>query len=223
MKRLVEKALDEGAFGASLGLEYDAGRQATMAELVALGEPVGARGGVVMSHLRSEDDNRIEGALAELVESCRKSGARAHVAHLKIVLGHGEARAALLLAKIEEARRSGVESPPIFHPYTASYTGLSILFPDFARPPASYAEATRKRRAALLAALRARVERRNGPAATLFGTGDFAGQTLLEVAQRRKMPFEEVLLMLGPDGGEAAYFVMDEAVVARLFVRSVRR
>ena len=32
------------------------------------------------------------------------------------------------------------------------------------------------------------------------------------------MPFEEILFKLGPNGAEAAYFVMDDAVVTRLFM-----
>jgi N-acyl-D-aspartate/D-glutamate deacylase len=60
------------------------------------------------------------------------------------------------------------------------------------------------------------VNARNGPRATLFGTGTYAGRTLEDVAQSRGLPFEEVLLELGPEGGEAAYFVMDDAVVAKL-------
>jgi N-acyl-D-amino-acid deacylase len=171
-----------------------------------------------MSHLRSEDDDKIDAALAELVEACRKSGARAHVAHLKIVLGHGEERAKALLSKMDEARASGVDLTADLYPYTASYTGLSILFPDFARPPASYSNALKNRRADLLAALRARIEKRNGPDAMLFGTGEYAGQTLLQASRARNVPFEELLLEVGPNGGEAAYFVMDDAVVTRIFL-----
>jgi len=214
---LVDEALREGAFGLSTGLEYDPGRLATMNELVATAAPVGARGGLVMSHLRSEDDDRIDAALDELLEMCRKSGARAHVAHLKIVLGKGTSRADRLLSRLDEARASGLPVTADLYPYTASYTSLSILFPSFARPPASYAEAKRSRRAALAAHLRARVEQRNGPAATVFGTGPYAGASLEDVAAAKKMPFEDVLIALGPNGAEAAYFVMDEAVTARLF------
>jgi N-acyl-D-amino-acid deacylase len=80
---LADKAMKDGAFGLSTGLEYDAGKPATMEELVAIAEPVGRAGGVVMSHLRSEDDDKIEASLDELLEQCEKSGARAHVSHFK--------------------------------------------------------------------------------------------------------------------------------------------
>lgn len=220
MRDLVSQGLHDGAFGLSTGLEYDPGRGASMDELVALAEAVGARGGVVMSHVRSEDDDRVESSLDELFEMCRRGKARAHVAHLKIVLGRGAARAERLLAHIEKARALGLSVTADLYPYAASYTSLAVLFPDFARPPSSYADALRSRRPELAAFLRARVEKRNGPKAMLFGTGAFAGRTLEEVAASRRVPFEDVLIDVGPDGAEAAYFVMDEAVVARLFADS---
>jgi N-acyl-D-amino-acid deacylase len=218
MRALVDEAMREGAFGLSTGLEYDPGRVAGMPELIAVAEPVGARGGVVMSHLRSEDDDRIEASLDELFEQCKKSGARAHISHFKIVLGRGEKRAAEILARLAEARRAGLEVTADLYPYAASYTTLAILFPDFARRTRSYAETKQRRRADLLAHLRARVEKRNGPEATLFGTGEYTGKTLADVARARGVPFEEILLELGPNGGEAAYFVMDDAVVAALLM-----
>jgi N-acyl-D-amino-acid deacylase len=218
MRGLVDRALQEGAFGLSQGLEYDPGRSTEMNELVAIAEPVGARGGVVMSHLRSEDDDRIQASLDEFFEQCRRAKAKAHIAHLKIVLGKGVDRAAQLLTYMAEARARGLSITADLYPYAASYTSLSILFPDFARPPASYAEAKRTRRAEIEAFVRARVEKRNGPEATVFGTGPYAGKTLAAVAKEQGVPYERVLLDLGPNGAEAAYFVMDEAVVERLYL-----
>jgi N-acyl-D-aspartate/D-glutamate deacylase len=60
-----------------------------------------------------------------------------------------------------------------------------------------------------------RVNQRNGPEATLFGTGKWTGMTLAEVADSTGRSFAEVLMELGPDGPSAAYFVMDEAVMKR--------
>jgi len=218
LRAAVEQGIGEGAFGLSTGLEYDSGRGADMEELAAAAEPVGARGGVVMSHLRSEDDDRIEASLDELFEQCRRSGARAHVAHLKIVYGKGAARAEEVLLRLAAARAAGLEVTADLYPYTASYTTVGILFPDFARPPHSYRAAKQRRRADLAAYLRARVTRRNGPEATLFGTGELAGKTLAQAARERGVPFEDLLIELGPNGAEAAYFVMDEAVMERLFL-----
>ncbi len=213
---LVRRDLERGAFGLSLGLEYDGARGTDAQELSAALEPVGKAKRVAMAHLRSEDDDQVDAALAEFLGACEHSGARAHVAHLKVVLGRGQARAESLLQQLAQARARGLEVSADLYPYTASYTTLAILFPPSARPPNDYKRALRKQRAAIREHLRARVISRNGPEATVFGPGRYQGKTLAEVAAERRRPFEDILLGLGPYGGEAAYHVMDEEVVFRL-------
>jgi N-acyl-D-amino-acid deacylase len=56
--------MEAGAFGLSLGLEYDPGTRAEMEELVAIARPVAAMDGVVMSHMRNEDADQVEASLA---------------------------------------------------------------------------------------------------------------------------------------------------------------
>lgn len=219
MAHLVEQAMAAGAWGLSTGLEYEPGSAASERELVALAKPVALRGGIVMSHLRSEDDDKIDAALDELIAQGKGSGARVHVAHIKVVHGKGEARAERLLEKLDRARRSGVRLSADIYPYEASYTGIGIVFPDFAKPPHSYAEAKATRRAELEARLRERVIKRGGPSATLFGSPDeLRGKTLAEVAKERGKDWADVLIDIGPNGAGAAYFVMDEALQARLLV-----
>ncbi len=216
MSNLVRRGLDAGAFGLSTGLEYDPGSRAGIDELVAIARPVGEVGGVVSSHLRSEDADRVEAALDELIEQGERSGARVHASHLKIVLGKDTVRAASLLDAMTRAEALGVEVTADVYPYTASYTGIGILFPDWAKPPNDYETVLAERRDDLAAYLRERVESRNGPEATLFGSTELAGRTLAAVAEKRGVPFEEVLIELGPDGASAAYFVMDEDVMSWL-------
>lgn len=216
MSELVAQGLEAGAFGLSTGLEYDPGSRASVDELVAVARPVAEVGGVVSSHLRSEDADRVEESLDELIEQGRRSDARVHASHLKIVLGSDTVRAAALLDQMARARAEGVEVTADVYPYTASYTGIGILFPDWAKPPNDYDSVLAERRDELGAHLRERVESRNGPAATRFGTGNLAGRTLAEVAERRGVPYEDVLIELGSDGASAAYFVMDENVMSWL-------
>lgn len=215
MRTLVREALDAGALGLSTGLEYTPGNQATADELAALAEPVAAMNGVVMSHVRSEDAAMIRASVEELLEQGRRSGARVHLSHAKIVLEDDPDAAERVLAVMDSARSQGVRVTADVYPYTASFTGLSILFPDWARGPTPYAEVVRTRRSELAAHLRRRVNERNGPEATLFGTGPYSGLTLAEAAEREGRSFEDILMELGPGGASAAYFVMDEAVMAR--------
>jgi N-acyl-D-aspartate/D-glutamate deacylase len=216
MVRLLGGELDAGAFGLSTALEYQPGAQARQQELDALAKPVAARDGVIMSHLRSEDDDRIDAALDELVSQGRQR-ARVHVAHLKVVSGKGRARAEALLAKMSAARASGIELTADLYPYNASYTTVAILFPPFAKPPQSFARARVRRRDELAEFLRNKVVSRGGPEATLFGPGPYANKTLAEVARAKHKPFEDVLIDdVGPGGMSAAFFVMDDALQERL-------
>lgn len=218
MEAALEEGFAAGALGLSLGLEYDGGRAADAQELTRLGRVVARHDGVVSSHMRNEDADQVEGALEELLAQGRSSGARVHVSHLKVVLGNDETQAERILARLAEARAEGIRASADVYPYTASFTGLSILFPDWARPPANYEEAVRTRGDELREHLRARVLSRNGPEATLLASGTWRGQTLAEVAAAERVPFEEILVRLGPGGARAAYFVMNEAVMRRFLV-----
>lgn len=220
MSELVVDGLSAGAYGLSTGLEYDPGSRSGIAELGVIAEPVAEVGAVVSSHMRSEDAGQVTAALAELIEQGRRSGARVHVSHLKIVLEDDTTAARRLLDSMTSARAEGIEVTADVYPYTASFTGLSILFPEWSRPPNEYAAVVRERRAELAEHLRLRVESRNGPEATLFGTGPHAGHTLADVADGRNLPFEEILIELGPEGASAAYFVMDERVMRTLLADS---
>ncbi|HSG92017.1 MAG TPA: amidohydrolase family protein [Pseudomonadales bacterium] len=217
MLNLLERSLDH-AFGLSTGLEYNPGLNAGDDEMLALAGIVGARDRVIMSHVRNEDDPVLAQSLAELI---RQGGAaRVHVAHLKSVYGKGAARGREILALLEAARAEGVEITADVYPYTASYTGLALLFPVWAKAPEQFAEAKVSRRAELADYLRRRVEGRNGPAATLLGTAPHAGKTLADLAAELGKPFEEVLIDdLGPQGGSAAYFIMDEDLQSE-FIRA---
>ena len=219
MAHLVGKELEAGAFGLSTGLEYAPGRVAGLDELAAIAKPVGEHDGVVMSHMRSEDDAEIDAALDELCEQGARSGARVHVSHIKVVYGHGAARAEQLLGRMQAARDRGVRVSADIYPYEASYTTIGIVFPDFAKSSRSIKKLAAPRRAELADYLRKRIALRNGPEATLFGTGPWRGKTLAELAKAANKPFEDLLIDdIGPDGASAAFFVMDDALQSRLLV-----
>ena len=213
MQRLARQAMEQGCLGLTTGLEYQPGSFSNLEELVALAKPVAQAGGLVMSHMRSEDDDAIEGALAELLAQGRGSGCPVHVSHIKVTYGHGARRAEQVLEQMQAARAGGLRVTADIYPYNASYTGIGIVFPDWAKPPHDYAEVVRTRRAELVEYLRRRVALRNGPQATLFGTAPWTGKTLAQVAAGLGKPFEDVLIDdIGLDGAQAAYFVMDAAL-----------
>ncbi|NBC66157.1 MAG: amidohydrolase family protein [Bacteroidetes bacterium] len=215
MQGLMNEAMEAGSFGLTTGLEYESGRYATMPELVALAQPVANHNGLVMSHLRSEDDSEIEDSIRELINQGRDSGANIHVSHIKIVYANDPERAEDVLTLMNEARQNGVQSTADVYPYAASFTGIGIVFPNWVTT-GNFEEIKETRRNELEEYLRNRIEKRNGPEATLFGTAPWAGMTLAQVADSLNKAFEDVLIDdIGPSGASAAYFVMNEEVMKR--------
>tara|TARA_R100001143_G_C3360805_1_gene135417 strand:- start:8086 stop:9639 length:1554 start_codon:yes stop_codon:yes gene_type:complete len=216
MKNILSESLTAGSFGLSTGLEYDHGTFADLSELVELAKPVAAIDGLVMSHIRNEDDDAIEGSITELLNQGRGSGAAVHVSHIKIVFSNNPDRAEVLLDLLDEARDEGIAATADVYPYIASFTGIALVFPEWALPPNNYDDIVENRREDLENYLRNRIQMRNGPEATLFGTAPWAGKTLAEVAEELNKPFEDVLIDdIGPRGASAAYFVMNENVMKR--------
>jgi N-acyl-D-aspartate/D-glutamate deacylase len=214
MLEMLDNALDY-CFGLSTGLEYNPGLHASQDELLALSKVVGKRSRLIMSHMRNEDDDQLEKSIDELLNQGEYT--RVHIAHLKSVYGKGRARAEELLRKLDQARQAGIAITADVYPYVASYTGLSLLFPLWAKTAEDFAIAKRDRRAELEAYLVKRITRRNGPAATLLGTDPYTGKTLADLEVELGLPFEKILIdVIGPQGASAAYFIMDDALQSRL-------
>ncbi|MBZ0247204.1 MAG: amidohydrolase family protein, partial [Cyclobacteriaceae bacterium] len=151
----------------------------------------------------------IENSINELL--LQGSYAPVHISHFKVVYGKGQERAKQLLSILDSARRAGLNVTADVYPYTASYTGIGIVFPDWAKAPNDFGKIKATRREELEDFLRKRIMKRNGPDATLFGDGAWRGMTLTQVSDSLKMPFEKVLIdVIGPEGGSGAYFVMNE-------------
>jgi len=214
MLDMLDEALDY-TFGMSTGLEYNPGLNADKAELRALARVVGENDRMIMSHMRNEDDDQLEASLAELLE--QGDDARVHVSHLKSVYGKGAERAEQILALLDDARAGGIDITADIYPYSASYTGIGIVFPVWAKTQEQFDVARAERREELAEYLRNRINQRNGPEATLLGTDPWTGKTLADVAHEMEMPFEDVLIdVIGPRGASGAYFVMNDELQSRL-------
>lgn len=206
--KLLQIALDAGCFGMSTGLEYTPGMYGNAEELAYLAKIVGANGKMIMSHLRNEDDDAMDTSIDELL--AQGQFCPVHVSHIKVVYGKGPDRAKEILGRLAKAREEGIPVSADVYPYTASYTGIGIVFPDWAKAPHNYQAVKQSRADELAAYLRMRVTKRNGPEATLLGTGAYQGKTLAEVAALQQKPFEQILMDdIGPEGASGAYFVMD--------------
>ncbi|MGK7393645.1 MAG: N-acyl-D-amino-acid deacylase family protein [Candidatus Cyclobacteriaceae bacterium M3_2C_046] len=209
MGDLLKKYLEHGCFGLSTGLEYNPGYFAGKSELIYLSKIVNSYQGLIMSHLRNEDNDAMEASLSEFF--IQGAFCPIHISHLKVVYGKGSSRADQILQILKEGRQKGIVVTADVYPYTASYTGIGIVFPEWAKPPNNYEQVVLQNKQKLLQFVKNRVMQRNGPEATLLGSGKFKGKTLKEAAAEAGKPFELLLVEdIGPDGASGAYFVMDQ-------------
>ena len=203
-------------FGVSMGLEYNPGLYAEQDELTAIAKIVGKNKRIIMSHMRNEDNDQLEKSIEELLIQGQFS--KIHISHIKSVYGKGVKEAEDILLILQEARESGINITADIYPYNASYAGISLLFPVWAKTTNQFEQAIKIRKEELVTFLRNKIIKRNGPEATLFGTPPYTGKTLADLAEDFNLPFEQVLIKLGPKGASAAYFIMDDELQSRLLV-----
>ncbi len=131
MARLLEEALDHGAFGVSTGLIYVPGCYADTGELVGLARVAGRHGRLYASHVRGEGPTLFE-AVQEAIAVGRESGAPVQVSHLKLEGRSMWGRAEELLDLLGQVRRGGIDVAADQYPYPAWSTGLAALVPPWA-------------------------------------------------------------------------------------------
>ena len=132
MVTMVERAVAQGACGASSGLEYTPGAFATLVELVALCTPLARRGLVYATHLRNEDDRLLE-AIDEAIAVARGAGCALQISHLKTQGPRNWSRLQPAFDRITAARDSGINVAFDRYPYLAYATTLANLFPVWSR------------------------------------------------------------------------------------------
>ncbi len=130
MRLAVEQAMRDGAFGLSSALIYPPGSFMTTGDLVELARIAAAHGGIYVSHIRGET-HRLLTALDEAVTIGREAGLPVVVYHLKVAERSRWGTMPDVLAKIEEARASGVDISATQYPYTVAGTSLDACLPDW--------------------------------------------------------------------------------------------
>jgi N-acyl-D-amino-acid deacylase len=132
MGSLVRTAIDGGACGVSSGLEYTPGAFADAAELQALAVPLRGTGLPFSSHMRNEDD-RLIAAMEEVIGVGQRADVAVHISHLKAQGERNWWKTESALRLLDDARAAGVDVDFDVYPYEAYATGLSNLFPVWAR------------------------------------------------------------------------------------------
>jgi len=132
MKSMVRMAMDEGAFGISTGLKYLPGAFSKVEEVIELSKEASSQGGIYTSHLREEGLGLIDGVF-EALQIGRDAKIPVVLTHHKAIGMPVWGYSRITLAMVDSARALGIDVMMDQYPYTASYTGISILIPAWAR------------------------------------------------------------------------------------------
>lgn len=230
MKRLIDEAMDQGAWGLSTGLIYPPGVFARTAEIVELSRGVAARGGLYFSHIRGESATLLD-AIGEVITIARAANISAEVSHFKAAGEANWSKAAQAIELIEHARADGLRVDADMYPYTAGSTTLSALLPDWALANGMAAMLARLRDAATHT--RIAQEMRAGAGVTdrldktiltqCLSQSEYEGQTITRIAESRAQdPIETALdILLATNGtAEMASFMMSEENVKASIAQS---
>ncbi len=128
MKNLVEKSMEEGAYGMSTGLFYTPASCATTSEVIELAKVVARYDGIYASHIRNES-NMLLPSVAEAIRIGKESGCPVHISHFKVMGKQNWGKSSQSLAMLEDAAGAGVEVTCDQYPYTAGCTFLMVLLP----------------------------------------------------------------------------------------------
>jgi dihydroorotase/N-acyl-D-amino-acid deacylase len=131
MRAVVRRAMEDGAFGIGSALIYPPGNYATTDELIEMAKAMAPYGGIYITHMRSEADQLLE-AIDEAIAIGTKGGVPVEIYHLKAAGTRNWAKGPLAIAKIDSARRAGVDIQANMYAYVAGGTGLSACTPPWA-------------------------------------------------------------------------------------------
>jgi N-acyl-D-amino-acid deacylase len=132
MTAMVERALAQGACGASSGLEYTPGGFASREELIALCKPLARRKLPYATHMRNEDDRLLD-AIDEAVAVATGAGCPLQISHLKTQGPRNWNKLDAAFDRVRAARSTGIDAAFDRYPYVAYSTGLTNLFPLWSR------------------------------------------------------------------------------------------
>lgn len=130
MRELVRQAMREGAVGVSTSLQYPPAPYAKTEELIALAAEASKLGGIYATHLRSEGDEILP-AIDEAIRIGREARIPVEIWHLKAAGKRNWGRMPQIVAKIDSARRAGVDIAADTYAYPAWFNSLSAMVPPW--------------------------------------------------------------------------------------------
>jgi N-acyl-D-aspartate/D-glutamate deacylase len=131
MQALVAQAMEEGALGLSTGLAYVPGNYSETEEVIELSRVAARYGGIYISHMRNEGAGVLD-SVRETIRIGDEAGIPVQMTHHKVGGMSQFGQSVQSIQMMTEARARGVDITFDQYPYTASATGVTILFPPWA-------------------------------------------------------------------------------------------
>jgi dihydroorotase/N-acyl-D-amino-acid deacylase len=233
MRALVRQGMLDGAVGVSTSLQYPPAPYAKTEELIALASEAAQYGGIYATHMRSESD-QIMPALDEAIRIGREAHIPVEIWHLKSAGKPNWGRMPRIVAKIDSARRTGIDIAADTYAYPAWFNSMSAFVPPWAHDGGTAKMVERLRDPATRGRIRREMltpgggwdnewQSIPGPDAVLISVVQnsallpYQGKTLAEVAKLRKSdPIDALFDVLIEDQGYTyvAVFGMAERDVA---------
>ena len=132
MKSQISAGMEEGAYGISTGLKYLPGSFSKVEEVIELSKKASEKGGVYTSHLRDEGLGVIA-SVNEAIQISKDANIPVVLTHHKVIGKPMWGKSAQTLSLVDSARTIGLKISLDQYPYDASYTGISVLIPSWAR------------------------------------------------------------------------------------------
>ncbi len=232
MKALVREAMQQGAVGVSTALQYAPAPYASTEELIALAGEAAKVGGIYATHMRSEGDT-IDAALDEAFRIGREAQIPVEIWHLKAAGKRNWGRMPEIVARIEQARKWGVDVEADTYAYPAWFNTFSAFVPPWAHEGGDAKMVQRLRDPAMRARIRHDMLTQNsswdnewlevpGPEAILVSVVQnpkllaLQGKTIAQIAQAKgNDPIDTIFDLLIEDPEmSVAVFAMSEQDIA---------
>jgi N-acyl-D-amino-acid deacylase len=131
MQDIVAQAMREGALGVSTALQYPPAPYAKTDELIALAKVASQYGGIYATHMRSEGNAEMA-ALDEVFRIAREADVSVEIFHLKTAGTSNWGKMPQVVARIDSARKAGLDITSDTYAYTAWENGMSAFIPPWA-------------------------------------------------------------------------------------------
>lgn len=131
MRALVAAAMEDGAYGLSSGLQYIPGAYSDTTEVIALAAVAARYGGIYITHMRHEGRELLD-SVDETIRIGREAGLPAQITHHKAMGVSMWGKSVDSLAMVDAAIAEGLDISSDVYPYTASSTGIRVMFPSWA-------------------------------------------------------------------------------------------